>query len=66
MTSALVGTSQVSQVDDNVAALKNLKFSGEELRIIDEALGQAAGGIVRGQCSEECSTWNIMHVVMLV
>jgi L-glyceraldehyde 3-phosphate reductase len=31
VTSALVGTSKVSQVDDNVAALKNLKFSAEEL-----------------------------------
>jgi L-glyceraldehyde 3-phosphate reductase len=38
VTSALVGTSKVSQVDDNVAALKNLKFSAEELRIIDDAL----------------------------
>ena len=38
VTSALVGTSKVSQVDDNVAALKNLKFSAEELRIIDGAL----------------------------
>jgi L-glyceraldehyde 3-phosphate reductase len=39
VTSALVGTSKVSQVDDNVAALKNLKFSVEELRKIDGALG---------------------------
>ncbi len=38
VTSALVGTSKVSQVDDNVAALKNLKFSAEELRLIDGAL----------------------------
>ncbi|MFZ0799474.1 MAG: L-glyceraldehyde 3-phosphate reductase [Terriglobales bacterium] len=38
VTSALVGTSKVSQVDDNVAALKNLKFSVEELREIDGAL----------------------------
>ena len=38
VTSALVGTSKVSQVDDNVAALKNLKFSAEELRKIDGAL----------------------------
>jgi aryl-alcohol dehydrogenase-like predicted oxidoreductase len=28
----------VSQVDDNVAALKNLKFSAEELSKIDGAL----------------------------
>lgn len=38
ITSALVGTSRVSQVDDNVAALKNLKFSAEELRKIDGIL----------------------------
>jgi L-glyceraldehyde 3-phosphate reductase len=38
VTSALVGTSKVSQVDDNVAALKNLKFSAEELRNIDGVL----------------------------
>jgi L-glyceraldehyde 3-phosphate reductase len=38
VTSALVGTSKVSQVDDNVAALKNLKFSAEELRQIDGVL----------------------------
>jgi L-glyceraldehyde 3-phosphate reductase len=38
VTSALVGTSKVSQVDDNVAALKNLKFSAEELGAIDGIL----------------------------
>jgi L-glyceraldehyde 3-phosphate reductase len=38
VTSALVGASKVSQVDDNVAALKNLKFSAEELRGIDNLL----------------------------
>ncbi|MFZ0686490.1 MAG: L-glyceraldehyde 3-phosphate reductase [Terriglobales bacterium] len=38
VTSALVGTSRVSQVDDNVRALKNLKFSAEELRKIDGVL----------------------------
>ncbi|MGC2248087.1 MAG: L-glyceraldehyde 3-phosphate reductase [Terriglobales bacterium] len=38
VTSALVGTSKVSQVDDNVAALKNLKFAEEELRAIDSVL----------------------------
>jgi L-glyceraldehyde 3-phosphate reductase len=38
VTSALVGTSKVSQVDDNVAALKNLKFSAEELAEIDGVL----------------------------
>jgi L-glyceraldehyde 3-phosphate reductase len=38
VTSALVGTSKVSQVDDNVSALKNLKFSAEELGTIDGVL----------------------------
>src|ERR1700689_4262980 len=38
VTSALVGTSKVSQVDDNVAALKNLKFEAEDLRAIDTVL----------------------------
>ena len=38
VTSALVGTSKVSQVDDNVAALRNLSFSGSELRAIDGIL----------------------------
>jgi len=41
VTSALVGTSKVSQVDDNVAALKNLDFSAEELLAIDGILGAA-------------------------
>jgi L-glyceraldehyde 3-phosphate reductase len=40
VTSALVGTSKVSQVDDNVAALKNLSFAAEELRAIEEALAR--------------------------
>ncbi|MGO9862961.1 MAG: L-glyceraldehyde 3-phosphate reductase [Terriglobales bacterium] len=38
VTSALVGASKVSQVEDNVGALKNLKFSAEELANIDAAL----------------------------
>ena len=38
VTSALVGTSKVSQVDDNVAALKNLKFAAEELQAVDSVL----------------------------
>jgi L-glyceraldehyde 3-phosphate reductase len=33
-----VGTSKVSQVDDNVAALRNLKFSADELRKIEDVL----------------------------
>jgi L-glyceraldehyde 3-phosphate reductase len=38
VTSALVGTSKVQQVDDNVAALKKLDFSSEELKKIDGIL----------------------------
>jgi L-glyceraldehyde 3-phosphate reductase len=40
VTSALVGTSKVEQVDDNVAALKNLHFSVEELTKIDATLSR--------------------------
>jgi L-glyceraldehyde 3-phosphate reductase len=36
MTSALIGASKVSQIEDAVAALKNLAFSDEEMRQIDE------------------------------
>lgn len=38
VTSALVGVSRVSQIDDNVKALDNLEFSEEELKRIDEIL----------------------------
>ena len=36
MTSALIGSSSVEQLEDNVAALNNLSFSAEELAQIDE------------------------------
>ncbi len=36
MTSALIGTSKVSQVEDCVAALDNLEFSDIELKAIDD------------------------------
>jgi L-glyceraldehyde 3-phosphate reductase len=36
ITSALIGASSVKQLEDNVASLKNLKFSGDELKRIDE------------------------------
>jgi L-glyceraldehyde 3-phosphate reductase len=39
MTSALIGASRVSQIDDAVAALANASFSPEELRKIDEIVG---------------------------
>lgn len=38
MTSALIGASRVSQIEDCVAALDNLEFSDEELTTIDEIL----------------------------
>jgi L-glyceraldehyde 3-phosphate reductase len=38
VTSALIGASRVSQIEDNVAALDNLAFSGDELREIEAAL----------------------------
>ncbi len=39
MTSALIGASKVSQVEECVAALDNISFSDEELAAIDELLG---------------------------
>jgi L-glyceraldehyde 3-phosphate reductase len=38
VTSALIGASKVSQIDENVAALNNLEFSKEELNKIDDIL----------------------------
>ncbi|MFD0698288.1 L-glyceraldehyde 3-phosphate reductase [Paenibacillus sp. GCM10027628] len=38
VTSALIGASRVSQIEENVAALKNLEFSAEELAKIEEIL----------------------------
>ncbi len=38
VTSALIGASRVSQIEDNVAALNNLEFSSEELTRIEEIL----------------------------
>jgi L-glyceraldehyde 3-phosphate reductase len=40
MTSALVGASRVSQVEDNVAALNNLPFSDQELSAIEQVLAE--------------------------
>jgi L-glyceraldehyde 3-phosphate reductase len=42
MTSALIGASRVGQIEQNVAALANLKFSTNELAQIDAILSQAA------------------------
>ncbi|MFC1582455.1 L-glyceraldehyde 3-phosphate reductase [Planctomycetota bacterium] len=36
VTSALIGASKVSQIEDNVKALENLEFTDEELKKIDE------------------------------
>ena len=38
VTSALIGASKVSQIEDNVAALNNLNFSDEELQRIEQIL----------------------------
>jgi len=40
MTSALVGASKVSQIEDSVAALNNLGFSDEELQAIEDILAE--------------------------
>jgi len=41
VTSALIGASRVEQVEQNVAALDNLKFDPDELRRIDELVGRS-------------------------
>ena len=41
MTSALIGASQVEQVEQNVAALGNLRFTSAELAKIDAILAPA-------------------------
>jgi L-glyceraldehyde 3-phosphate reductase len=39
ITSALIGASSVKQVEENVAALKNMTFSDDELKQIDQLTG---------------------------
>jgi len=39
MASALIGASKVEQIEQNVAAIRNLQFSAEELRRIDDIVG---------------------------
>jgi L-glyceraldehyde 3-phosphate reductase len=39
ITTALIGASKVSQIEDNLGALKNLAFSPEELSAIEHILG---------------------------
>jgi L-glyceraldehyde 3-phosphate reductase len=38
VTSALIGASRIAQIDDGVAALRNLAFSDEELQSVDAIL----------------------------
>ena len=43
VTSVLVGASSAGQLEDNVAALNHLEFTEQELRRIDEILGEDPG-----------------------
>lgn len=43
VTSVLIGASSTAQLDDNVASLKRLDFTEEELAAIEEILGQDEG-----------------------
>jgi L-glyceraldehyde 3-phosphate reductase len=43
MTSAIIGVSSVSQLEENIAALGNAEFSKAELDEIDRALKPGAG-----------------------
>jgi L-glyceraldehyde 3-phosphate reductase len=40
MTSALIGASRVSQIEEIVAALDNLEFTSEELQAIEDILAE--------------------------
>jgi L-glyceraldehyde 3-phosphate reductase len=41
VTSALIGASKVSQIEDNLGAIKNLDFNPDDLTAIDRILGKA-------------------------
>lgn len=43
VTSALIGASRVSQIEENVAALQNLSFTGDELAQIDHIVAEHLG-----------------------
>jgi L-glyceraldehyde 3-phosphate reductase len=43
VTSALIGASSVAQLEENVAAVRNLDFTSDELAEIEQHLGHAAG-----------------------
>ena len=47
VASVLIGASRVSQLEDNVAALKHLDFDEEELTTIDTILGKDPGHMIR-------------------
>jgi L-glyceraldehyde 3-phosphate reductase len=40
VTSVIVGASSVRQLDDNLNAIRNTKFSAEELNMINEITGR--------------------------
>ena len=44
LTSALIGASRVEQIEQNVAALRNLNFSAQELIQIDSILADQTAG----------------------
>lgn len=39
VTSVIIGASSVAQIDDNLQAINNTKFSAEELALIDSIIG---------------------------
>ena len=47
VASVLIGASRVSQLEDNVTALKHLDFDEEELATIDTILGKDPGHMIR-------------------
>jgi L-glyceraldehyde 3-phosphate reductase len=52
VTSVLIGASSVPQLDDNVAALKNMKFSLDELQAIELILSDGKSNQVIGKVKE--------------
>jgi len=52
VTSVLIGASSVQQLDDNVAALKNMKFSLEELLAIEMILSDGKSDKIFGKVKE--------------
>jgi len=52
VTSVLIGASSVPQLDDNVASLKNMKFSVEELQAIEMILSDGKSDKIIGKVKE--------------